>query len=309
LPVDAVLPLEAVVLHAAVAFELTLRVAEVIRTADRKLTIEGGAEQVGVRRGAVALGPTHAIEADAGANTVGVASTERNRRIRVGECSRSAKAVRATHLGRFAAALVAAAETDAFDAVGREVGALTAIDAFAKHGLAETVFASRAARAVRVGSAEESTSVVGAREARSALEVVLTRVDERRAGVVDTEVAGVTVAVDEARADAFRSARVSEVALEAVATVPVGYALGRGGDVATAVRRVAVAADRAVAVGQADAEVERDALVERDVAEAIERAVEVADTGDLDDSVDGFFVPVDGAPREEEPEGQERCDA
>jgi hypothetical protein len=248
LAVDAVLPLEAVVLRATVAFELAPGVAEVVGTAERKLTVERGANVVGRRSGDVTLGPADALDAETSGAVV-VASAERNRRIRVRECARSAESTPVADFGRLVAAFIAAAQTHTFDTVGCEVRALTAVDAFAENGLAQIVLTASAAWAVGIRAAEEAAAVVGAGKAGCALKVVLTRFLERRAGVVDAQIAGVTVAVDETGAHSFWSARVSKVALESIAAVEVHRAFRDGRDVTALVCWVAVASDGAVTVG------------------------------------------------------------
>jgi hypothetical protein len=295
-------------LRTAVAFDLARRVAEVVGSADRKLTIERRTDVVGGGSREVAFGSADPIDTEATVAVV-VRPTDGNGRVRVRKRSGPAEARVVTDFARLVAAFLAASETDALHAVGREVGALAAVDALAEDGSAKVVLASRSTRTIRVRPAEKLAAIVCAGESGRTLEVVLTRFGDRRACVVYAKVARVAVPVGEAGADSLRAARIAEVALEPVAAVAVGDACRNRRDVAPLIRRVAVAPDRTVAVREAHPEIERDAFVRVDVAETVERAVEVGKARYLDYAVDGIFGPVDGASGEEEPDGQEHSDA
>ena len=86
----------------------------------------------------------------------------------------------------------------------------------------------------------------------------------------------VSIAVREAGALRFGPAAIAEVALEPGGALAIDSAFSDSGDVASAVRRVAVAPGRAIPVGQADPKIVRDTTVCPGIAERVQRTVEVA---------------------------------
>jgi len=293
----------ALALHTAVARQLALRVAEVVGTADRNLTVVRGADLIRRGRGDVTFRSAYALHADR-AVAVFVHAAERRRRVRIGEGARTAKALRVAKLGGLLAAFVTAAQTSPLDAVGRQVGTLAAVDALADLGLAQAVSAARPAGALRLWAAEQLAAVVRACEAGRALKIELTGVGKRRTEVVDAEVADVAVAVDQAAAKGLGPAAIAEVAFESRGAIDVRVAFGDRGDVAAAVGPLTIAPDWAVAVGEADAEIVGEALIAVPIAIAVRGAVEVTLARDLDPSMNGAR-PVDRTTGEKKDTGQE----
>lgn len=294
-PIDAVLAVGTIALHATVADHLAGRVTKAVDTTKRNLPIERFAERVGLWDERVALNTAYAFDADR-AIAVGVAATERVRRLGVGQGAGPAKAFPVAKLGFFVAADLTSTQADALDAVGREIGAVAAVDTFFRNRKTEVFLASGPVRAARLASAEEATPVVGAGEARRALEVELARAFDRRATVLDTQLSSVAIRVYEAASVDLRATAVAEVALESKAAIEVVATFGETRDQAGPIGPIAVAPDGAVSIGEANSKVECDTLAGRRVADRILWAIEIVEAlvGRSRDALD-LVVPIDRA--------------
>ena len=214
LAVDAVLPVGALALHPAVALHFAFGVAEVVWSAERDLSVIRGADRIGLGRGDVAFGAAQSLDAE-GAVTVRVRAAEGGGRLgRRGWCAacRSPPGRRPRWRRRSPRRSGAGRSPRRSWSRGRG----TRCCRCTHRRSADTGCPRRRCRcrADGVWTAKEAAAIVGAGEARRALEVELAGLADRGAQVLDAERVDGAVAIGQAGAVGFGPAAIPKVAFE-----------------------------------------------------------------------------------------------